>query len=696
MLISLLRSGASWVVGCLLLVTAAAGDEGMWLINRPPTQRLKERYQFEPSPAWLEHVQKSCVRFGRGGSASLVSADGLVMTNHHVGSGVLERLSTAERNLLADGYLASSRDEELSCPDFEVRILWSIDDVTARVEGAAAPGLTAAEANTARRKATAAIEQECKQKNPDMTCDVVTLYHGARYHLYAYKRFSDVRLVMAPEQQAAFFGGDNDNFEYPRFNLDVCFFRIYEDGKPLRAEHHLKWSARGAAENDLTFIVGHPARTQRLYTVDHLKFLRDVSYPTILRRLWRREIQLNTFMARSAENERIGLGDLHGVQNSRKAFTGMLAGLLDPAIMAAKAKTESALRAAVMANAEFRQKWGSAWDEVAQAQRTYAGFYERYSALDGRRSALRSELYRIARHVVMLAEELPKPNAERLEEYRDSALDSLYLSLYSPAPIYDDLEIDGVVSGLSYLAETFGADDPLVVTALAEQSPRTRAEQLVRGTKLKDVEVRRKMVEGGTAALSAADDPMLRFAAELAPEVRRLRQRHDDEVEAAERAAYAKIAAAQFAIHGEDIAPDATFSLRLSYGPMRGYEEGGRSIPPFTTFAGLYERHAAREGKPPFDLPQRWLERKDRLRLDTPYNFVCTADIIGGNSGSPVIDRAGQVIGIVFDGNIQGLVWDTVYTDRQARAVCVDARAIIEALRNVYDANALADELLGG
>ncbi len=695
MVSSLFRTCASWMVGCLVLVTAAAADEGMWLINRPPTQRLKERYQFEPSPAWLEHVQKSCVRFGRGGSASLVSAEGLVMTNHHVGSGVLERLSTAERNLLADGFLARSRDEELACPDFEVRILWSIEDVTARVEAAAAPGLPAAEANTARRKATAAIEQECKQKNPDMTCDVVTLYHGARYHLYAYKRFDDVRLVMAPEQQAAFFGGDNDNFEYPRFNLDVCFFRIYENGQPLRAEHYLKWSARGASENDLTFIVGHPARTQRLYTVDHLKFLRDVGYPTILRRLWRREVQLNTFMARSAENERIGMGDLHGVQNSRKAFTGMLAGLLDPAIMAAKAQAESALRAAVMANPEFRQKWGTAWDEVAQAQRTYAEFYERYSALDGRRSVIRSDLYRIARHVVMLAEELPKPNAERQEEYRDSALDSLYLSLYSPAPIYDDLEIDGVVSGLSYLAETFGADDPLVVAALAGQSPRARAEQLVRGTTLKEVAARKNLVEGGTAALAAADDPMLRFAADLGPEVRRLRLRHEDEVEAVERAAYTKIAAAQFAIHGEDIAPDASFSLRLSYGPIRGYEEGGRSIPAFTTFAGLYERHQAREGKPPFDLPRRWLERKDRLRLDTPYNFVCTADIIGGNSGSPVIDRAGEVIGIVFDGNIQGLVWDTVYTDRQARAVCVDARAIIEALRNVYDAAALANELEG-
>lgn len=686
---------AAIVAAALVFTSAAAADEGMWLLNKPPVQALKERYGFEPTPAWLEHVQKSCVRFGGGGSASVVSADGLVMTNHHVGSDDIEKLSTPERNLLESGFYARTREEELPCKDLEVRILWSLEDVTQRVQSAATAGASPAEANAARRRRIAEIEKE-SQDATGLKSDVVTLYHGARYHLYRYRSFTDVRLVMAPEQAIAFYGGDNDNFEYPRFDLDVSFFRIYENGKPLRPEHYLKWSGTGAAEGDLNFIVGHPARTQRQYTVDHLKFLRDVSYPVILQRLWRREVQLLGFSARSEENARIATGDLYGAQNSRKAFTGILAGLHDPQIMAAKMSAEQALRAAVDANPDFRGQWGDAWDRVSEAQRKHHEHYLRYSALERRREVIRSDLYRIARHLVFLAEEKDKPNAERLEEYQEASLDSLYLRLYSPAPIYDELEIDRITSGLSYLAETAGGDDPLLVRMLAGQSPRRRAEQLVSGTKLKDVEVRKRLAAGGTQAIAESTDPMIRFAADLAPEIRRLRKLYEDEIESVERQNYARIAAAQFAVQGENLAPDATGTLRLSYGAVRGYVESGRPVPAFTTFAGLYQRHQERGGKPPFALPQRWLDRKARLKPDTPFNFVSTADIIGGNSGSPTINRAGEVIGIVFDGNLQGLVWDIAYTDEQARAVCLDARAIIEALRNVYDAGPLAEELLSG
>lgn len=671
---------------------AARADEGMWLINRPPVKLLKERYGFEPAPGWLEHVQKSCVRFGRGGSASLVSAHGLVMTNHHVGSGQLERLSTAERNLLETGFYARTQEEELACKGLEVSILWSIDDVTKRVQETIKPGMSAAEANAARRRQTAVIEQECKDAT-GLQCHVVTLYQGARYHLYRYRRYSDVRLVMAPEQQIAFFGGDTDNFEYPRFDLDVCFFRIYEDGKPLQPEHFLTWSDGGAADGDLTLIAGHPGRTQRLYTVDHLKFLRDVSYPTILQRLWRREIQLNTFAGRNQENARIASGDLDGCQNSRKAFTGMLAGLHDPEVMHGKAVEELKLRRVVEENPEYKSKWGDAWDDITAAQKRHREFYPRYSALERRRAVIGSGLFRIAGHLVLLAEEKLKPSADRLEEYRDSELDSLYLSLYSPAPIYDELEIDRLASGLSYLAEAFGGDDFLVVKALAGKSPQMRAAELVRGTKLQDIAIRKRLAEGGTQAIAESADPMVRFAMDLTPEMRVLRQRYEDEVEGVERQAYAKIAAAQFAINGEDMAPDASGTLRLSFGRIAGYQEAGRDVPSFTTFAGLYLRHQDRGGKPPFDLPPRWIERKSELDLATPFNFVSTADIIGGNSGSPVINRAGEVIGLVFDGNMQGLVWDTVYTDKQARSVCLDTQAIIEALRKIYGAGTLADEI---
>ncbi len=672
----------------------SAADEGMWLFTDPPSKLLKDKYGFDVKDAWLEHVQKSCVKFGRSGSSSLVSSNGLVMTNHHVGFGQLYKLSTPERNLLEEGFYAATRDEELQCDDLEMKVLWSIEDVTDDVVSAGKSADTTAGADSAKRKRIAEIEKQAKERT-GLTSDVVTLFHGARYHLYQYKRYTDIRLVMAPEGLAAHFGGDTDNFEYPRYCIDVSFFRIYENGKPLQPKHHLSWSTSGARDGELTFIVGHPARTERMFTLEHLKFLRDVKFPTILKRLWRREVQLLNFSARSKEQERMARSDLGGVRNSRKAFTGMLAGALDPNIWQAKQSAEWQLRLAVDANPEYASEWGDAWARVAQAQQKHAEIYERYSALAGRRTVIRSDLFAIARNIVRLADELPKPNGERLSEYSDASLESLYLRLYSPAPIHPKLEINQIESGLSYLAETFGADDLLVRSALAGQSPRARAASLVRHTKLADVDERKRLVEGGADAVRASDDPMIALAALLDPETRMLRKIYEDEVESVEHDAYARIAAAQFAIQGANTYPDATFTLRLAFGPVMGYTESGVEIPPFTELGGLYERHEARGGLDPFKLPERWLKAKSTLDLNTPYNFVSTADIIGGNSGSPVINRKGEVVGIVFDGNIQSLVWDIAYTDHEARAVSVDSRGIIEVLRNVYHADALANELVG-
>jgi len=683
------------IVGLLVgmwMSHAVRADEGMWLFTRPPTKILKDKYNFEPDAQWLEHVQKSCVRFSSGGSGSLISSDGLVMTNHHVGSDQIGDLSTPERDLLKDGYYAKTQADELKCDNLELDILWTIRDVTKDVEGAVTANMSAADAGAAKRKKIAAIEKEAKE-NAGLQAQVVTLYHGARYHLYLYKRYTDIRLVFAPESQIAFFGGDNDNFEYPRFNLDVCFFRIYENDKPLKPEHYLRWSEVGASEGDLTFICGHPGRTQRLFTMDHLRVLRDVMYPMRLQQLWRREVQLLGFSARGAENERISQNDVHGVQNSRKAITGVLAGLQDPAVMAAKEKAERDLRAAVDANPAYKSKWGGAWDKIAEAEKKYATFALRYSALEGR-PIFGSDLYGFARTIVRLAAEKPKPDADRLTGYHDADLDSVYLRLYSTAPVYDALEVDRLASGLSFLVERFGGDDPLVVKLLDGQSPRARAQALVSGTTLKNVDARRKLADGGAKALAESTDPMIKFAALVDPEGRALRKRYEDEVESVERENYAKIAAASFAIHGEDAYPDATFTLRFAFGPIKGFKTGDTTVPAFTDFAGLYQRHAERKGEFPFNLPPRWENEKSKVNLKTPYNFICTADIIGGNSGSPVINKAGEVIGIVFDGNLDGLVWDIAYTDVTARAVCVDARAIIQSMRDLYGAGALADEIL--
>ena len=675
----------------LAFLPATRPDEGMWLVNKLPRKLLKEKYGFAVSDGWVEHVQKSAVRISTGGSGSLVSASGLVMTNHHVGSDMLEKLSTAERDYIEHGFYARSAAEEVPCPDIEMDILWAIEDATAKVNGAVTAGMTLAQAGDARRAMMGKLEKEAHEAS-GLKCEMVTLYQGGAYHLYSYRTYTDVRLVMAPEKGIAFFGGDPDNFEYPRFDLDVCFFRIYQDGKPLAPEHYLKWSANGSAADELVFVAGHPGRTERLFTVAHLEFLRDVVYPLSMRSLWRREVQLQTFSGRSEEFRRIAEGDLFSVQNSRKARTGIQAGLLDARLMDEKRRKEKELRAAVAANPEFQKQWGDAWSQIEKAEQAYAGFYTRYAAPGVGRAGF-GTLFGIARTLLRAAEEKPKESSVRLREFRDSNLPSLELALFSPAPVYPELEIDYVSSGLQLLAELLGGGDPLVARALGGLPPRLRAEQLVLGSKLAGVAERKRLYEGGQGAVEACQDPLLELARLFDAENRALRKRYEGEVEAVEREAYAKIAAAQFAVLGEDVYPDATFTLRLTFGRVRGYTENGKPVAPFTRFDGLYARSAERKNQPPFELPERWVEKKSKLALDTPYNFVSDLDIIGGNSGSPVFNAAGEVVGLIFDGNIQSLVLDIAYESEQARAVSVDSRAIVEALKSVYEMPELVHEL---
>lgn len=692
----MVRIGRSILVFALAWTGLASADEGFWTYNQPPLTALKERYQFTPGPEWFEHLQKASVRFGRfGASASLISADGLLMTNHHVGEGQIFKLSTPERDLIAHGFLAHTRAEERKCPDLEIFVLQTITDVTDRVNAAIADGMDDAAASQARRKRISEIEQE-GGSSPELSSEVVTLYRGARYHLYKYRRYTDVRLVFAPEIRAAAFGGDIDNFEFPRFSLDLSLFRVYDKGQPLHPEHYLHWSAAGSAEGELVFVSGHPGRTQRLLTVDHLKFLRDVQYPGQLRRLWRREVQLQQFCSRSEQNRRIGEQELQGVQNSRKAVQGALSGLQDPRILATKAEAEKKLRDAVMADKEHGAKWGDAWTRLSETYQKYRSFSEIYQALDGRAGGINSELFSKARTILRLTAEIQKPNGERLPEYQDARLESLYLGLYSSAPIHAELEIANLTSGLALLVETLGGDDNLVKAALAGKSPTDRAVELVSGTKLNDVIERRRLVEGGAAAVEKSADPLIRIAAVIDPFTRSLRKRYEDEVESVERDCYARIAAAQFTIRGENVYPDATGSLRLSFGTVKGYLSGGVQAPPFTILAGLFERATLRGPAEPFDLPQSWSRARDRLKLDTPYDLVCTADVIGGNSGSPLINRAGEVVGLIFDLNLDALIWDFVFSDASGRSVAIDSRGLIEALRVVYDAGPLVDEITGG
>jgi urease gamma subunit len=680
------------VAGVTMPDTPLHGDEGMWLFNAPPKEHLKSKHGFEPTDEWLDHVRLSSVRFNSGGSGSFVSADGLVMTNHHVGADDLQKLSTKEKDYLRDGFHARTIADEKKTDGLELNVLLKIEDVTAKVQSAVKDGASPAEAADARRKAIAEIEQVAADEKKGIRADVVTLYAGGAYHLYTFKKYTDIRLVFAPEQQIAFFGGDPDNFEYPRYDLDICFFRVYEDNKPAKIEHYLKWSPAGSKEGELVFVSGHPGRTNRQNTMAELEYLRDLQYPNLLARLNRLEVLYSSWAERTEENRRRVKDDLFGVQNSRKARVGGLAGILDPKLMGRKASEEKRLR-------DFCAKQGykeatQAFATIAEAEKVRAKIARDVNMLENAQG-FNSHLFSIARTLLRASEELPKASGDRLREFGDARLPSLKFQLFSDEPIYEDLEILKLTDSLTFLATTYGPENPLVKKILAGKSPRERAAELVAGTKVKDPEVRKKLFDGGKAQVDAAKDPMIELARATDTEARAFRKQFETEVEEPKRQAAAAIAKARFALDGTNTYPDATFTLRLSFGTVQGYTENGKRVAPYTNFEGMYAWSKEHNNKPPFDLPPRWQERKDQLDLSTPLNFVCTADIIGGNSGSPVVNRNGELVGIIFDGNIQSLVLDFIFEDEQARAVSVDSRAIVEALRKVYDATDLADELTG-
>ena len=688
-----------------LLVTVAAlfaggalrADEGMWLYSAPPRAQIKAKYGFDLTDAWLDHVRLSSVRFNSGGSASFVSGDGLVITNHHVGADSLQKMGSKDKNYLRDGFYAKTSADEIKCNDLEVNVLQSIEDVTARINAAVPATLTGSDAALARRKIVAEVEKESREKT-GLRSDVVTLYQGGAYHLYRFKRYTDIRLVFAPESQIAFYGGDPDNFEFPRYDLDVCFFRVYENGQPIKSANFLKWSANGAKEGELTFVSGHPGRTSRLLTTPELAYLRDNQFPDQLASLKRREVLLSSWSGRSQENARRAREDLFGIQNSRKVRDGGLAALQDPVFFGSKVAAEKALKQK-LADMPGGADALAAFDRIAAAQQVIAGIANRQRLLEGtgglNAAGFTAESFSLARRLLRAGDERPKPNGERLSEFSDARRESFELSLVSDKPIYADYEIITLADSLTYLAANLGANDPLVAAVLAGKSPRARAAELINGTQVRDVAFRKKLYAGGAAAVAAAKDPMIEVARIVDTEARALRKIIEAQTEIKQQA-QAKIGKARFAVEGANNYPDATFTLRLSYGPVAGYEESGVKVPATTTFAGLYARSAEQENKPPFDLPPRWVEKKSALDLSVPFNFVSTADIIGGNSGSPVVNTAGEFVGIIFDGNIQSLVGDFGYEDVQARALSVHSAGILEALKKVYEVPVLVNELVTG
>ena len=673
-------------------INIALADEGMWPFNNVPRAQIKTKYGFDVTDAWLKKVQLASVRFNNGGSGSFVSADGLVLTNHHIASDTLQKISTPEKDYNKEGFYAPTREREAKAPDLELNQLVSIEDVTDRVAAAVKPEASAAEANAARRAAVANIEKESTEKT-GLRSDVITLYQGGQYNLYRYKKYTDVRLVFAPEFAIAFFGGDPDNFTFPRYDLDMALFRVYENDKPIKVENYFKWSRSGAKEGELVFVPGNPGSTARLNTVAHLEYLRDYGLPFVIKLLNREHDALAKYRALGEEQARRAQEDFFGIENSLKSLRGELEGLQDKSLIAKKAKAEDALRRTVGNDIKKQKEYGDAWENIAKGRQGLQSYYRQVSLLENG-AAFNSDLFGLARTVIRLVGESAKPNAERLPDYTDARRASLELNLYSPAPIYDDFEKIKLADSLAFMRDELGADNPTVKKVLGAESPEARAAELIDGTRLKDVAYRKQLVAGGSKAIAESTDPMIVLARSIDDEARMLRKRYETEVQANERASYAKIARALFDIEGTKLYPDATFTLRLSYGAVKGYEENGKHVPAFTVLSGIYKLASEHGNKFPYELPERWIDKKAAVNLNTPFNFVSTNDIIGGNSGSPVINRNAELVGLIFDGNIQSLVGNFVFDETQNRAVSVDSRAMMETLRKIYGANEAADELM--
>ncbi len=673
----------------------AQADEGMWPFNRVPIEAIQARHHVTLDAAWLEKAMRAGVRLNDHASGSFVSPSGLLLTNHHVAAECIQQLSGQEgsADLMKDGFVAQAREQERRCPGLEVDALRSIEDVTEEVEAARVHGRATEPARNAARKAVMArIEKACARKT-GLRCDVVTLYSGGAYHLYRYQKYTDIRLVFAPELEVAFFGGDHDNFDYPRFCLDVALLRAYQNDAPAKIDDYFHLSKTGAAEGDSVFIAGNPRATDRFVPVSELELLKDVAYPFLLQRLRFERDALRAYSEKSAAHAKAARRELMRTENALKAYTGYFGGLSDRALLDEARKREVHLISAVRAlkNKKKRDRLLEAWPALETANKKMGAIYRAYSMLE--KWPPEAYLAQTARHLLRHAQEMEKKNEVRLSEYRDSNLESVEASLFASPPIDRDLETELMVIGLGDITAGLGANDPLIKKILGSDSVEARARQAVEGTKLGDVEVRKKLWRGGAKAIRDARDPMLELVSTYDARALALRRQFEDEVESVQRKYSGRIAEAYTDAFGRSIYPNATFTPRFNDGRVAGYSAGGHPVAWRTTFAGMFAKYDEAKGKEPYTLPERWLHKKASLELDTPLDFLTTNDIIGGNSGSPILSADGKVVGVIFDGNLPQLPNRFLYREEQARAIGVHGRALLHALDAVYEAGALVQEL---
>ncbi|MDP3116539.1 MAG: S46 family peptidase [Phenylobacterium sp.] len=685
---ALLAASATGVFLFGLSAGTARADEGMWTFDNFPAAKVEDAYGVKIDQPWLDKVRAASVRLTNGCSASVVSGQGLVLTNHHCVVDCVQDLSSAETDYVQDGFLTTAREQERQCPGQQAEILTEITDVTDTIRAAGA-GLTGQAFNRARDAAVARLEEEGCLGDERYRCQVVSLYRGGQYKLYKYRRYADVRLVFAPEIATAFFGGDPDNFNFPRFNLDMAFLRLYEDDKVVETPQHLTWVARAPEVGEATFVSGNPGSTGRLLTLAQLETQRDLSIP--VSQLQRSELRgrLIAFSEVSAENKRIATDPLFGVENSFKVFFGRQFALNDASFMDAKRAAEAELKGKIAADPALAREIGDPWGEIEAAQTAYAEQYLPYRQMEAAAGG-GSNLFGYARTLVRAAQERAKPSTERLPEYSEARLSLLEKRLLDARPVDKDLEALYLRFWLSKTREYLTTDHPAVQQLLGKQSPEGLAQALA-ASRLDDPAVRKALWEGGLSAVQASQDPMIQLALRMDPLAREVREAWETEVEAPTARAAERVAAARFAAYGDAVYPDATFTLRLSYGQVQGWTHRGQTIPATTTFAGLYQRAT---GADPYALAPRWIAAKDKLNPDTVYNFVTTNDIIGGNSGSPVVNAKGEVLGAAFDGNIHSLGGDYGYDGSVNRTVVAATSAATEALEKVYGLTGLLDELM--
>ena len=674
----LLRRLAASTALIAVPISAAHADEGMWTFDAFPAAKMRAAYGWAPDQAWLDKVRSAAVRLTGGCSASFVSSDGLILTNHHCVAGCAEQNSTAQNNILKNSFTAATRERELKCAGQQAEVVTSIRDVTAEVKGAV--GASAGEAAVkARNAAIAKIESAGCTDKVKTRCQVVTLYGGGQFKLYTYHKYSDVRLVWVPEAQAAQFGGDPDNFNFPRYALDASFLRAYEGGKPASTPAHLTWTARAPADGEATFVVGNPGSTQRLFTSEQLAMQRELVLPMRVATYSEMRGRLINAMESSPTKNREGHQALEGLENSLKVYLGLKRAVDDPQFMGKIAAAEADLKR------RSGTRFGNPWADIATATQAHRNLYlARYFALP------RGDLFNYAITLVRAADERAKPDAERLPGYTESALPLVEKRLLDAEPIYPWLDELYLEWSLSKAREYLSPDDPETKLLLGKESPEALAARLVKGTRLADPAYRTALWKGGKAAVDASNDPMIVYARKIDANARALDKQYDALVDAPTTAAQAKLADARFAAYGNSLYPDATFTLRISYGKVLGWLERGKPVPTRTLIGGTYERATGAE---PFDLPTAFITNRAKIGKNVTYDFVTTNDIIGGNSGSPVIDRDGKVIGAAFDGNIHSIGGNYGYDPVLNRTVVVSTAAVEEALKNIYPAPGLLAEL---